>query len=349
MELKSKADRDVVAEKTELANIENLVEKISFELNCKADRDVVARKAELAHVENLAARFDSGVEELLRNADRDSAAEKADLARLEKSLAEGMDKIGSLRRTLVEQERKLWMLIEEARKRMPEPFSPEQMSVFADEADHLLDAFYVSFEDEFRGTRENICERLRVYIPFLEQAGLGASDSPILDLGCGRGEWLELLKHNQFKGVGIDRNRVMVHICKDFGLDVVEADILAFLRGQTSGSLGAVTGFHIIEHLPLKVLIQLMDEVLRVLKPGGMVIFESPNPENLMTGACNFYLDPTHRNPLPPATAGHLLRVRGFSRVDTLRLHPGESAALYDETLQRLLHGPQDYAVIGYK
>ena len=163
------------------------------------------------------------------------------------------------------------------------------------------------------------------------------------------GEWLELLKQHDFKGIGVDINRAMLALCKEYGLDVVEGDALAFLRGQTAGSLGAVTGFHIIEHLPLKTLIQLMDEVLRALKPGGMVIFESPNPENLVIGACNFYTDPTHRNPLPPVTARHLLEVRGFRRVDTLRLNPDESGMVGDGTLQQLLYGPQDYAVIGYK
>jgi len=188
-----------------------------------------------------------------------------------------------------------------------------------------------------------------VYLPYLEQAGVGGPNSPVLDLGCGRGEWLELLKQNDFKGIGVDINRVMLALCKEYGLDVFEGDALAFLRGQPAGSLGAVTGFHIIEHLPLKTLIQLIDEVLRVLKPGGMVIFESPNPENLVTGACNFYTDPTHRNPLPPGTTRHLLEVRGFGRVDTLRLHPSESGRVGDGTLQQLLYGPQDYAVIGHK
>ena len=316
-------------------------------LALKADRDALALKADR---DELALKADR--DELVLKADRDELALKADrleLGPLIADISKGMNNIASLRRTVVEQERRVWMLIEEARKRMPEPFTPEQIGSFADEGQHLLDAFYVSFEDEFRGTREEIMERLRVYLPFLEQAGVGGPDSPVLDLGCGRGEWLELLKQHDFKGIGVDINRVMLALCKEYGLEVAEGDALTFLRGQTAGSLGAVTGFHIIEHLRLKTLIQLMDEVLRALKPGGMVIFESPNPENLVTGACNFYTDPTHRNPLPPATARHLLEVRGFGRVDTLRLNPDESGMIGDGTLQRLLYGPQDYAVIGYK
>ena len=110
-----------------------------------------------------------------------------------------------------------------------------------------------------------------------------------------------------------------------------------------------------IEHLPLDVLVVLIDQARRVLKPGGLVVFETPNPENLIVGACNFYVDPTHRNPLPPALTGFLLQARGFTRVDIERRHPGDPALRLVSTdeglatpLNNLLFGAQDYAAIGY-
>ena len=199
-----KADLGALAEKADLAHVEDLAGRLDSELSRKAGRDQVdellllkadlgalAEKADLAHVEDIAGRLGS---ELSRKADRDQVdqllllkADRLELESLAADISKGMSNIASLRRTWLEQERRLWMLIEEARKRMPEPFTPEQIGSFADEGEHLLDAFYVSFEDEFRGTREEIRERLRVYVPFLEQAGLGGPDSPVLDLGCGRG------------------------------------------------------------------------------------------------------------------------------------------------------------------
>jgi hypothetical protein len=117
-----------------------------------------------------------------------------------------------------------------------------------------------------------------------------------------------------------------------------------------------VTSFHLIEHLPHKVLISLIDETLRVLRPGGVAIFETPNPRNLIVAACNFYLDPTHRHPLPPELSCYLLEARGFCNVDTLEIHPfgsdfqiTEGAAKVKDTLNQYLFSAQDYAVIARK
>src|SRR5262249_47800542 len=151
-------------------------------------------------------------------------------------------------------------LLEEARRRLPAPFTAEQTRKLADEGQHNLDALYVAFEDQFRGTREDIKDRLKVYVPYLLESGLGTADMPVLDLGCGRGEWLELLGDEGLHARGVDMNRALLHQCRERGLDVVEGDALAYLRGLPDNSLGAVTGFHIIEHLPFDVLINLFDE-----------------------------------------------------------------------------------------
>jgi len=254
---------------------------------------------------------------------------------------------------MLEQERRLFLFLEEARKRLPEPFTAQQLENMLTEEDHLLDAMYLTFEDRFRGTRGDIKERLKTYLPYIEQLSEKNKDAPLLDIGCGRGEWLELLKEKGYKAQGVDLNRIMIQQCKDRGLDVMEADVIAFLRKQEANSLRAITGFHIIEHLTLRTLVTLFDEALRVLAPGGLVIFETPNPENIVVGACNFYIDPTHRNPLPPDPIKFIAEQRGFVRVEILRLHRlKEIQPTGQELLDDVLHRftmEQDYSIIGYK
>lgn len=256
---------------------------------------------------------------------------------------------------LLLQERRLTLLLEEAKKRFPRPMGPNQIKNMLKEEDHLLDAMYVAFENRFRGTREEIKERLKVYLPYVERAPMGEGGSPVLDLGCGRGEWLELLRENGYPGKGVDFNRGMVRQCQQFGLDVTESDMMEYLRNQPSDSFAALTGFHIVEHLSFKTLLSLFDEALRVLKSGGMAIFETPNPENLIVGACNFYSDPTHRNPVPPPLLNFLVTSRGFEKTEIIRLHPYEfvqgqqNLSTSVEAIISLFNKEQDYSVIGYK
>ena len=256
--------------------------------------------------------------------------------------------------SILDQQRRLRLLLEEAKKRLPEPFSKEQIENIVAEEDHLLDALYVTFENQFRGTREDIKGRLRVYLPYIGQVKAGANDNPILDLGCGRGEWLEMLKEEGLKAHGVDINRILVEQCREYGLDVVEGELIHYLRSLPSSSHGAVTGFHIIEHLKLKLLLNLIDETIRVLKPGGVAIFETPNPENVLVGSCNFYLDPTHNKPLPSPMMKFLAEARGLCRVEILNLHPRAGALKINgsdliERFNEYLYGPQDYALIGFK
>ena len=258
-----------------------------------------------------------------------------------------------LKRTLLDQERRLGLLLEEARKRLPAPISNKQIEAMLAEEDHLLDAMYASFEDRFRGTRADIKQRQSIYVPYIRDAKAGNIKAPIIDLGCGRGEWLELLRDEGLTARGVDLNRIFLEGCREIDLDVTEQDVVAYLRGLKANSVGAVTSFHLIEHIPLKIMIALFDETLRVLKPGGVAIFETPNPKNIIVGSCTFYLDPTHRNPLPPELPAYLLEARGFVDIRVLELHPfGEEEQVtggtpqVNETLNRYLFGPRDYSVI---
>jgi SAM-dependent methyltransferase len=233
----------------------------------------------------------------------------------------GLEKVvAQLKTSQLAHERRTNLFLEEARARLPGPLAPEQLQMLAGEEGHNLDAMYVSFEDQFRGSREDIKQRLQVYLPLLKEAGIGGAEMPVLDIGCGRGEWLELLREEGMSARGMDLNHVLLEQCRQRGLAVAEGDALAYLRSLPGGSLGAVTGFHIIEHLPFDVLVKLLEETVRVLKPGGLVIFETPNPENILVGACTFRTDPTHNHPLYPPTLQFLAEHRGLVHVEILRL-----------------------------
>jgi O-antigen chain-terminating methyltransferase len=255
------------------------------------------------------------------------------------------------------QERRISLLLEETRKRWPVPFDAAQMHQLCQEEQHNLDAFYVALEDEFRGSHDEIQERLREYLPILEDVGAGAPAMPILDVGCGRGEWLELLRQRGWQSSGVDLNRVLIAICQERGLPVTEADAIEHLRSLPEASLGAVTAFHLIEHLPLPRLIALLDAIVRVLKPGGVAIFETPNPNNVFTSSRYFYLDPTHRHPIPPQLGQFLVEARGLRRIEVKELHPWPKAHHVDTLLggdvagrfNECFYGPQDYAIIGRK
>jgi ubiquinone/menaquinone biosynthesis C-methylase UbiE len=259
--------------------------------------------------------------------------------------------VSQLKTALLCQERRTSLLLEEASRRLPEPFNREQLEAISKEEQHSFDSIYVAFEDRFRGSRELIKQRLKIYLPYLNRLPEGIE---ALDVGCGRGEWLELLGEIGIKARGLDSNRAMVAQCRERGLDVTQGDVIAHLRDLPGNSLGLLTAFHIIEHLPLKAFIALLDEAFRILKPGGLAIFETPNPQNVLVGSFSFYMDPTHRNPMPSPMVKFFVENRGFSHAEVLNLHPfPEGSYLHGtelaERFSHFFYGPQDYAVLAWK
>ena len=246
-------------------------------------------------------------------------------------------------------------LVEEIRKRVPSK-ELEQLQAIVKEEKHNFDSLYVSFEDQFRGSKQEIKEKLKVYMPYIKDISdraINRDDIKILDVGCGRGEWLELLKESGFKNIkGIDLNRVMVSISQSQNQDVECIDVLEYLKTQSDETLTIITGFHIIEHLPFETLMALFRESFRVLKKGGMIIYETPNPRNILVGASDFYLDPTHINPIHPSTLKFLVIQTGFIQVQSLILDKGKlvdfDLLAFDE-LKDYIDIGRDLAVIGYK
>jgi len=197
--------------------------------------------------------------------------------------------------------------------------------------------------------------RMGVFVPWSQVLVDESADCiSTADLGCGRGEWLELLSSEEIEARGVDRNRVFIEECRGNGLNVIEEDALVYLRSLPDSSLNAVTTFHLVEHLPFEMLIKFVDEIVRALKPGGMLIVETPNPENFMVGSCNFYADPTHRNPIPSQTLQFLLEARGLGNINVLKLRPWDAAKIEgdSEIIKRFneyFYSAPDYGIVARK
>lgn len=211
--------------------------------------------------------------------------------------------------------------------------------------------FYRAFEDRYRGSRELIKKRLSAYLPFISAVKAAHGDCRALDLGCGRGEWLELLIENGIDAQGVDLDAGMLEGCKALQLPACNKDALTALIELEDNSVSLVSGFHIVEHLPFSVLQSVTAEALRVLKPGGLLIFETPNAENLLVSTYSFYLDPTHEKPIPTLLLGFLVEHTGFAKHKVVRL---QEPALVDEAsgtrLLDVFRGVSpDYAIVALK
>ena len=255
---------------------------------------------------------------------------------------------------LRDQERRLSLMLEETRRWMEHGLEADAPAKLEEVHAQMLDPLYLAFEDRFRGSRADIKQRQRVYLGLLQEVTAIRSGRPIVDVGSGRGELLELLGEAGLDARGVDLNRSMVALCVQAGLNCVLDDAVSYLSKLDAGSLGAVTGFHIIEHLPFASFVALLDASLRALAPGGIVIFETPNPANLLVSSRWFHLDPTHRSPLPSEMVSMIAEARGFVQVGIRELHPmPQRFAAKDDVLaaelDAMFHGPQDYALIARK
>jgi len=210
----------------------------------------------------------------------------------------------------------------------------------------LPDAVYSLFEERFRGDPKAIAESQRFYVSLLRGA-----PGPVLDAGCGRGEFLGLLKEEGIPASGVESNPISVRLCREAGLEVASGDAGTTLAAAAPGSLGAVVAFQVVEHWPAGQIFAFLAAARRALSPGGILIAETVNTDSL-SALRAFFLDPTHVRPVPPAAFGFLAEAAGFADVRIeyrSPLPPEERLAERSENdarLNRLLFGPQDYAVI---
>lgn len=262
--------------------------------------------------------------------------------------AELLAEVAQLRRDLRAQKRV------ERSPTVPEPLREVRASpsMPATQAQRVDEAFYVALEDRFRGSPEVIADRQRVYVDLVRPIADDAH--PVLDLGSGRGEWLRVLGDASIAAIGVDNNRVFVDESSEAGLDVRQADLLEFLCQRADGSVGAVTMFQVVEHLELAVLLSVLDESARVLRPGGVLIAETPNALNARVASANFWIDPTHVRPLHPEFLRFCASYCGFTRTDGLFLNDldGGFRTIEDPHVRRLAEqfdGPGDFTLTAWR
>ncbi len=206
---------------------------------------------------------------------------------------------------------------------------------------------YALFEERFRGDQRQITEGQRFYLPFLKDV-----PGPVLDVGCGRGEFLRLLQSAGIRAKGVESNPVAVVTCRAAGLDVEEGDGIAALSARGDGELGAVVAFQVVEHWPPEEIFRFLQAARRALAPGGVLIAETINADSL-SALRAFYLDPTHVRPVPAEALRFLAEAVGFTDARIEYRSPLPDSARLAETsdndkkLNALLFGPQDYALIG--
>ncbi len=211
----------------------------------------------------------------------------------------------------------------------------------------LPESVYALFEERFRGPSTDVLEKQRFYLPYVR--GL---PGPIFDAGCGRGEFLRLLRDEGIAARGVESSSVSARACRAAGLDVTEGDAIEALAETPPASLGAVVAFQVVEHWPAASTFRFLAEARRAIAPGGIVIVETVNTDSL--AAMNaFYLDPTHVRPVPPGALRFLCDAAGFRDLSVEFLSPLPAGSRLEERsdndarLNAILFGPQDYAVIG--
>ena len=172
--------------------------------------------------------------------------------------------------------------------------------------------FYLDFENTFRGTRSSIMKRISVYNDLLHLIFKRNPQAKLLDIGCGRGEWLQNCRDKGYEALGIDDNQDMVDFSQDLGLNAIKAEAKLFVQSCNSNSYDFITLFHIIEHLKDEDLFSLLENCQRILKPDGLLLIETPNIDNIQVSTRTFYIDPTHINHINPDYMDFLLKRVGF-------------------------------------
>jgi SAM-dependent methyltransferase len=232
----------------------------------------------------------------------------------------------------------------------------------------VIDSYkYVGFEDRFRGSQDDIRSRLEPYVTMFT----GARD--VLDVGCGRGEFLDLLRAAGIAAKGLDLNHEMVEVCRERGLDVAEGDLLGYLGALPDAALGGIIAIQVVEHLEPAYLMRALDLAYHKLRPGSRIVLETINPACWFAFFASYIRDLTHVRPLHPDTLQYLLTASGFEQVSVEWRSPypaaeklqavapaaeGDSAVLADvsatfnanvERLNGLLFTHMDYAAVGQR
>jgi O-antigen chain-terminating methyltransferase len=222
----------------------------------------------------------------------------------------------------------------------------------------IEDWTYAAFENRYRGTADDVRSQQMEYLVFFSKG------KKVLDLGCGRGEFIELLADNGIEAEGVDINEQMIEICLEKGLNCKKADILETLAGYDDGALGGVFSSQVIEHLPPPYLKRLIELAYFKLAPSSPIILETVNPTSVFALVQIYFLDLSHQRPIHPMALQFLMESAGFEEVEIKYSAPLDKDRLQDlpssdetatvlnrniDKLNKLLYSPSNYAAIGVK
>lgn len=214
--------------------------------------------------------------------------------------------------------------------------------------------FYFELQGKFQSSVQADVNRLEMYRSALANLDPKLPAGTWLDIGCGRGKWLGLVRDGGSHATGVDSSPAAIEQCKEAGFEVTEGDALEFLHSKEDESFAVVSAFHVLEHCPFEYCLNLVYQIARTLKPGGVLLIETPHPGNLLMAAEQFWMDPTHHRPIPLPLMEFLFEYCGLGVVHRFEVNPrpeSEHLPLREldlaNRLDLLLYGPQDYAVMG--
>jgi 2-polyprenyl-3-methyl-5-hydroxy-6-metoxy-1,4-benzoquinol methylase len=234
----------------------------------------------------------------------------------------------------------------------------------------ILDDFAFQFHQKFRGEFNLIKHRQSIFLPSLTKTrdaltAKGNPDAVFVDLGCGRGEILEMLKESGIPALGVDSNQQMIHDCQTRGLEAVHEEMIPYLLSVPDQSLGGILLCQLVEHYPGSQTIHLLALCRQKLLPGGLLLVETINPKNMQASATDFYADPTHINPIYPETMQFMFEYLHFQSLEFMSLSPYPDTMKFQslpgaddvsqalnhnfKLLNQLLFSDHDYAILGWK
>jgi O-antigen chain-terminating methyltransferase len=271
------------------------------------------------------------------------------------------DYLGVLDRSSLEIQRRLWADLERIRSEferlihtelrlirqrasLPQAETPAAVSPAPPP---VLSFDYARFAERFRGTEEYVRRRQAFYVPHFQ--GRGA----VLDVGCGRGEFLELMKEAGIAARGIDISGESVSLCRQKGLDAETADLFSYLGGLADAGLDGIFCAQVVEHLPPGRLAEMVRLCASKLARGGLLAIETPDPRCVAIFATHFFLDPTHTRPVPPELLSFYMEESGLGQIEVHSLSPAAesmpSLAALPNDFRDAFFGGLDYAILGRK
>ncbi len=272
------------------------------------------------------------------------------------------DYLGALDRSTIDTQKRLWADLEKVRleyerlihnelrvvRQRALSIAPQLSAAPAQApAPSTLSFDYTRFADRFRGSEDYVRENQRFYVPLFREAGR------VLDIGCGRGEFLELLRHHNIPARGIEMSEESVGYCLSKGLEVEKADLFTYLAALPESSEDVIFCSQVVEHIEPARLPELVRLCASRLRKGGVLAIETPNPECLAIFATHFFLDPTHTRPVPHPLLAFYLEESGMGRIEVHRFAPAaesfpEIRSLPADFADKFFGG-LDYAIIARK